>query len=124
LEAADAVLAPLLGHSTRPWYRLPYGDGDARVAADVAPIGYTHQAGWTVDSLGWQGRPGGEIVARCLRLAAPGAIYLFHVGGAARDGLAIGAIVAGLRERGYGFATLEWRGQGGEGSEGGEGGQA
>jgi peptidoglycan/xylan/chitin deacetylase (PgdA/CDA1 family) len=111
LESADAVLAPLLGHSTRPWYRLPYGDGDARVAADVAPIGYTQQAGWTVDSLGWQGLPVQAIVARCLRLDAPGAIYLFHVGGASRDGVAIGAVVAGLRERGFGFATLDGPGE-------------
>jgi hypothetical protein len=30
LVRADAVIAPLIGHSTCPWYRLPYGDGDAR----------------------------------------------------------------------------------------------
>jgi len=107
LEAADAILAPLLGRSPRPWYRLPYGDADARVAADVAPTGYTRHAGWTVDSLGWQGRPVGEIVARCLRLAAPGAVYLFHVGSDSRDGPALGAVLDGLRQRGYGFATLE-----------------
>jgi peptidoglycan-N-acetylglucosamine deacetylase len=106
LEEADAVLAPLIGHSTRPWYRLPYGDGDARVAADVAPAGYTRQAGWTVDSLGWRGLGAGEIVARCLRLAAPGAVYVLHVGRAAQDGPALAGIIAGLRERGYGFATL------------------
>jgi peptidoglycan/xylan/chitin deacetylase (PgdA/CDA1 family) len=107
LEAADAILTPLLGRSPRPWYRLPYGDTDARVAADVAPSGYTRHAGWTVDSLGWQGRPVAEIVARCLRLAAPGAVYLFHVGSASRDGLALGAILDGLRRRGYDFVTLE-----------------
>jgi peptidoglycan/xylan/chitin deacetylase (PgdA/CDA1 family) len=107
LEAADAILAPLLGRSTQPWYRLPYGDGDGRVPADVAPAGYTRHAGWTVDSLGWQGIPAGEIVARCLRLAAPGAIYLFHVGSESRDGPALAAIVAALRMRGFGFATME-----------------
>jgi peptidoglycan/xylan/chitin deacetylase (PgdA/CDA1 family) len=107
LEEADAILASILGHSTRPWYRLPYGDSDARVAADVTPIGYTRHAGWTVDSLGWQGLPAPEIVARCLRLAAPRAIYLFHVGSAARDGPALGAIISGLRQRGYGFVTME-----------------
>ena len=107
LEEADAILAAILGRSTRPWYRLPYGDSDPRVAADVAPTGFTRHAGWTVDSLGWQGHSAPEIVARCLRLAAPRAIYLFHVGSAARDGPALGAIVDGLRQRGYGFVTLE-----------------
>ena len=106
LEEADALLAPLIGHSTRPWYRLPYGDGDARVAADVAPAGYTRQAGWTVDSLGWRGLPAGEIVARCLRLAAPGAVYVLHVGRASQDGPALAGLIGGLRARGYGFATL------------------
>jgi peptidoglycan/xylan/chitin deacetylase (PgdA/CDA1 family) len=107
LEEADAVLAPLLGYSPRPWYRLPYGDNDGRVVADVAPTGYTRQAGWTVDSLGWRGLAVPDIVARCLRLAAPGAVYLFHVGSLSRDGPALGAVVAGLRERGFAFATMD-----------------
>jgi peptidoglycan/xylan/chitin deacetylase (PgdA/CDA1 family) len=107
LEETDEILAPLLGRSTRPWYRLPYGDDDARVAADVAPAGYTRKAGWTVDSLGWRGLSTAAIVDRCLRLAAPGAIYLLHVGAASRDGPALTAIIAGLRERGYDFATME-----------------
>jgi peptidoglycan/xylan/chitin deacetylase (PgdA/CDA1 family) len=97
----------LIGRSTRPWYRLPYGDSDSRVAADVAPTGYTRHAGWTADSLGWQGLSAPQIVVRCLRLAAPRAIYLFHVGSAARDGPALGAIIGGLRQQGYGFVTLE-----------------
>src|SRR5207302_4835557 len=29
LDDADAIIAPLIGHSTRPLYRLPYGDDDA-----------------------------------------------------------------------------------------------
>ena len=107
LEEADAILAAILGRSTRPWYRLPYGDSDPRVAADVAPTGYTRHAGWTVDSLGWQGHSAPEIVVRCLRLAAPRAIYLFHVGSAARDGPALGAIVGGLRQRGT--ASSPWK---------------
>jgi len=70
LDDADALIAPLLGHTTRPWYRLPYGDDDAQVAADVAPDGYSHKLGWTVDSLGWRGSPSADILTRCLRLAA------------------------------------------------------
>jgi peptidoglycan/xylan/chitin deacetylase (PgdA/CDA1 family) len=73
----------------------------------VAPTGYTRHAGWTIDSLGWLGLPAPAIVARCLRLAAPGAVYLLHVGSASRDGPALPALIAGLRERGFGFATLE-----------------
>jgi peptidoglycan-N-acetylglucosamine deacetylase len=107
LEEADAVISPLLGHSTRPWYRLPYGDDDARVASDVAPAGYTRKVGWTVDSLGWRGLAASDILARCLKLVAPGAVYVLHVGRDSQDGLALPRIVPGLRDQGYTFVTVE-----------------
>ncbi|HLZ25924.1 MAG TPA: polysaccharide deacetylase family protein [Chloroflexota bacterium] len=103
---AEAILSPLIGHSPRPWYRLPYGDDDARVSADVAPAGYTNKVGWTVDSLGWRGVAAPDIVARCLRLAEDGAIYVFHVGEPSQDAIALPRIIAGLRDRGYSFATV------------------
>src|SRR5207249_11960330 len=68
LDDADAILAPLLGHTTRPWYRLPYGDDEAQVAPEVAPDGYFQKLGWTVDSLGWRGSQSADLVARCLKL--------------------------------------------------------
>jgi peptidoglycan-N-acetylglucosamine deacetylase len=107
LDNADAIIAPLIGHSTRPFYRLPYGDDDARIAADVAPAGYTRKVGWTIDTLGWRGVSASDIVDRSLRLAAPGAIYVLHVGHASQDGPALDRILAGLRERGYGFVTVD-----------------
>ena len=107
LEDADVIIAPLIGHSTRPYYRLPYGDDDARVAADVQPAGYSQKIGWTIDSLGWRGTPSAEIVARCLRLAAPGAVYVFHVGRASQDAVALSQIIRGLRERGFGFRRVD-----------------
>jgi peptidoglycan-N-acetylglucosamine deacetylase len=107
LDDADAILTSLLGHSTKPWYRLPYGDDDARVAADVLPAGYTHKVGWTVDSLGWQGSPSADILARCLRLAAPGAIYVFHVGRASQDAIALTQVIRGLRDRGFAFRRVD-----------------
>jgi len=106
LQDADAIIAPLIGHTTCPWYRLPYGDNDARVPTDAAEIGYTQQVGWTIDTLGWRGAPVQDIVARSLRLAAPNAVYVMHVGIQSRDGPALGSIVEGLEEMGYGFATV------------------
>jgi peptidoglycan-N-acetylglucosamine deacetylase len=107
LEQADAIIAPLLGHSTRPFYRLPYGDDDARVTADVASSGYTRKIGWTVDSLGWRGLAVQDILARCLKLAAPGAVYVFHVGRASQDSAALPNLIAGLRERGFAFVRAD-----------------
>jgi peptidoglycan/xylan/chitin deacetylase (PgdA/CDA1 family) len=106
LLAADAVIAPLIGHTTCPWYRLPYGDGDRRVVDDVAELGYDQQVGWTVDTLGWRGAPVQTIVDRSLRLAAPNAVYVMHVGVQSRDGPALPSLIAGQQGMGYGFATV------------------
>ena len=106
LLTGDAVIAPLIGHSTAPWYRLPYGDSDLRAASDVAEIGYTEQVGWTIDTLGWRGAPVQSIVNRSLRLAAPDAVYVMHVGLQSRDGPALPLIIEGLRDEGFGFAIV------------------
>jgi peptidoglycan-N-acetylglucosamine deacetylase len=107
LDDADAIIAPLLGHSTQPWYRLPYGDDDAQVAADVHPAGYTQKVGWTVDSLGWRGSQAADIVARCLNLAAPNAIYVLHVGRASQDSNALPQVIRGLRDKGFSFHRID-----------------
>jgi peptidoglycan/xylan/chitin deacetylase (PgdA/CDA1 family) len=107
LESADQIIAPLIGHSTRPWYRLPYGDDDAHASSDVAPTGFTQKVGWTVDSLGWKHLAAPDIVTRCLERAAPGAVYIFHVGGDSQDHLALERIIPALRERGFGFTTID-----------------
>jgi peptidoglycan/xylan/chitin deacetylase (PgdA/CDA1 family) len=107
LEQADAIIAPLIGHSTQPYYRLPYGDDDARVAADVQPAGYTRKIGWTVDSLGWKGLESADILARCVKLAAPGAVYVFHVGRASQDAIALPQIIQSLREKGFSFRRID-----------------
>jgi peptidoglycan/xylan/chitin deacetylase (PgdA/CDA1 family) len=103
---ADAIIAPLIGHSTCPWYRLPYGDGDGRVVGDVAGIGYSQQVGWTIDTLGWRGAPVQDIVSRSLHLAAPNAVYVMHVGIESRDGPALPTVIEGLESMGYGFALV------------------
>jgi peptidoglycan/xylan/chitin deacetylase (PgdA/CDA1 family) len=112
LLQADAIIAPLIGRSTCPWYRLPYGDGDRRVVADVAEIGYTQQVGWTIDTFGWRGVRVQDIVDRSLRLAAPNAVYVMHVGIQSRDGPALPTILEALQAMGYGFATVATLGDG------------
>jgi peptidoglycan/xylan/chitin deacetylase (PgdA/CDA1 family) len=107
LDQADAIIAPLIGHSTRPFYRLPYGDDDAHVATDVAPDGYTRKIGWTVDSQGWRGLQTADILARCMKLAAPNAVYVFHVGRESQDGIALPQIIHGLREKGFSFKRVD-----------------
>lgn len=107
LDDADSIIAPLIGHTTKPFYRLPYGDDDAQVAADLAPDGYSHKIGWTVDSLGWRGSRSADIVSRCLKLGAPGAVYVFHVGRASQDAIALPQIIAGLRDKALAFRRID-----------------
>lgn len=106
LDRADASIAPLLGRSTRPWFRPPYGDYDAAGLEQVAAAGYGYNVMWTVDTLGWNGLSIAAIVDRTLRAATPGAIVLLHVGADSRDAAALGAIIDGLHARGYGFVTV------------------
>jgi peptidoglycan/xylan/chitin deacetylase (PgdA/CDA1 family) len=105
LARADAAIRAAGGGTTKPWFRPPYGDVDDSVLADVGSAGYRYALMWTVDSLGWKGDGADQIVARCLDRAAPGAIYLFHVGSASADHAALPRIIDGLRQRGYSFAT-------------------
>jgi peptidoglycan-N-acetylglucosamine deacetylase len=107
LDQADAIIAPLIGHSTRPFYRLPYGDDDAHAAADVASDGYTRKIGWTVDSDGWRGLQSADILARCLKLAAPNSIFVMHVGRQSQDAIALPQLIHQLRDRGFTFARVD-----------------
>lgn len=104
---ADAIIAPLIGHTTCPWYRLPYGDDDAREAGDVAAVGYTQKVGWDVDTLGWNGASRSAIISRSLAREAPNAVYIMHVGSQSEDASALRAVIDGLKSDGYGFATVD-----------------
>jgi len=106
LQRTEDVLVALTGQSPRPYFRPPYGDYDDRVLEAVYSAGYAYNVLWTIDSAGWRRIPAAQIVARCLGLAEPGAIIIMHVGAQSQDGPALAALIAGLRERGYGFVSL------------------
>ena len=106
LERAENAIRAVTGQSTRPWFRSPYGDYDSSLSAVLGSLGYRYNVLWTVDSLGWQGLSPAAITSRCLSGAVPGAILLFHVGAQSQDSAALEAIIAGLRQAGYGFGTV------------------
>jgi peptidoglycan/xylan/chitin deacetylase (PgdA/CDA1 family) len=107
LSRTETTVYHLSQRSTRPYFRPPYGDIDAGVKRDAAAAGYGVIVMWSVDSLGWQGAPADAIVERCLAQAAPGAIYVMHVGSESRDAAALPRVIAGLRAAGYGFETVD-----------------
>jgi peptidoglycan-N-acetylglucosamine deacetylase len=106
LDRTESIVQGLTGRTTRPYFRPPYGDYDDSVNRDLALQGYVYNVMWTVDSRGWQGIPAQDIVDRCLSMAVPGAIYVFHVGSASQDAAALPAIIEGLRASGYEFVPL------------------
>ncbi len=106
LAAADDAIRAATGVSPTPWFRPPYGDRDEGSDEDAAAAGHPFVAMWSVDTLGWNGSSVDEIVERCADGAAPGTIYLLHVGSQSLDGPALPRVIATLRAAGYGFVTL------------------
>ena len=106
LDRTEAAVQQIAGGTTRPYFRPPYGDYDDSVNVDVGARGYAFNVMWTVDSQGWKGIPAGNITQRCLEMAEPGAIYVFHVGAASQDGPALQGIIDGLRAAGYEIGSV------------------
>lgn len=106
---AEQVIRDTTGAETAPYFRFPYGDGnvDQQSLTDVATAGYTHNVGWTCDSMGWAGWSVDSIVQRCGHaLAAPGEIILQHVG-FKNDYLALPGLIQALSDQGYTFVTID-----------------
>ena len=106
LDRTESIVQQVAGGSTKPYFRPPYGDYDASVNVDVGARGYAYNVMWTVDSGGWRGISARDITQRCLSLAEPGAIYVFHVGSASQDGPALQGIIDGLRASGYTIGSV------------------
>ncbi len=112
---AGDLISSIAGRETRPHFRFPFGDSDARTIQIVNGLGYG-AIGWTVDTVGWRGTSGGEsvdsVIARVLDNLRPGAIVLMHVGSHPEDGSTLDAdalpsLIVELRARGYGFVTID-----------------
>lgn len=106
LDETEQIVNELAGATTRPYFRPPYGAYDQSVLDDVGARGYRYNVMWTVDSRGWLGISAAEITQRCLDLAEPGAVYVFHVGGQSLDGVALQDIIDGLRDAGYSMGDV------------------
>ena len=107
-----ASVESVTGVATRPWFRFPFGEYDARTLRVVNDMGYA-AIGWTIDTLGWKGREAGgikDIVRRVLGALRPGEIVLMHVGANPGDGSTLDAdalprIIDRVRAAGYAFTT-------------------
>src|SRR5919198_3668183 len=109
ITRANVLIRRATGQDTRPLFRFPYGDRDARTLAICHRLGYV-SVRWTVDTWGWMGGSSQSVpgtVRRVLRSLVPGEIVLMHMG-SARDGSTIDThalplVIRALRARGYRF---------------------
>ncbi|OGO49857.1 MAG: hypothetical protein A2148_02490 [Chloroflexi bacterium RBG_16_68_14] len=106
LDRTEEVFRSIAGVEAKPYFRPPYGDYDDSVNSDLSARGYRYNVLWSVDSQGWNGLSADEIVERCLGLAQAGAIYIFHVGSASQDAMALQRIIDGLRAGGYTMGSV------------------
>ena len=109
---ANVQLGRATGQDTRPLFRFPYGDRDARTIAICNNLGYV-SVRWTVDTWGWMGRARQSVpgaIGRVEDNLVPGEIVLMHVGSAPDrstiDTRALPAIIRTVRSRGYRFVAL------------------
>jgi peptidoglycan/xylan/chitin deacetylase (PgdA/CDA1 family) len=109
---ANVQIRRATGQDTRPLFRFPYGDRDARTIAICNGLGYV-SVRWTVDTWGWMGRARQSVrgaIRRAEGELMPGEIVLMHLGSASDrstiDTHALPAIIRYVRSRGYRFVTL------------------
>jgi peptidoglycan/xylan/chitin deacetylase (PgdA/CDA1 family) len=113
IAQANVLIRRATGRDTRPLFRFPYGDRDARTLAICHRLGYA-SIRWTVDTWGWMGRSAqsaGGALRRVTAALVPGEIVLMHIG-SARDGSTIDThalplVIRAVRARGYRFVTLK-----------------
>jgi peptidoglycan/xylan/chitin deacetylase (PgdA/CDA1 family)/uncharacterized protein YraI len=106
IESANQIVINLTGVSMKPWFRAPYGDIDSALPAQLGEWGYSYNAMWTVDLLGWKALTQDQIVSRVAANHGNGYIYLMHVGAASQEGPALPRIITTLQNLGYSLATL------------------
>lgn len=80
VELAEVVISAMTGHTTRPYYRPPYGARNAHVRELTAHLGY-RTIHWTIDTLDWKtDATPQKIIDRVMRNVSNGAIILMHAG--------------------------------------------
>lgn len=109
IEETEQVVSEITGgYDMKPYWRPPYGDYGPQTLADMASIGYGITVMWTVDTLGWNGMTGAQVLERCLDTLQPGQIVLMHVGvQAPGDFEALPGFIDAAEAQGYAFVMVD-----------------
>lgn len=82
LRDTEETLKSITGHTTKPFFRPPYGDRDDRVRKIAAAEGY-NTVYWSYDAMDWkesEGVTASEVYKNVIANLQPGTIYLMHIG--------------------------------------------
>jgi|BarGraNGADG00212_1021973.scaffolds.fasta_scaffold21571_2 peptidoglycan/xylan/chitin deacetylase (PgdA/CDA1 family) len=104
LTAERALVEGITGTAMAPFMRPPDGKWSAATRLAALAAGYTTMVLWDVDSRDWTGISAAAIVDRATR-GVDGSIVLFHAG-PKETPLALPAIIAAYRARGFTFVTI------------------
>ncbi|HLE79196.1 MAG TPA: polysaccharide deacetylase family protein, partial [Candidatus Limnocylindrales bacterium] len=105
LTASETAIHDLIGGTTKPWFRPPFGAWTAAVRTGVGAAGWADLILWDVDTIDWRttadgGPTADDIVAKVVSKALGGSIVLMHLGGwhtlEALPGLLAGLQTVGL----------------------------
>ena len=110
LTKADEVISKIIGKSTKPYFRPPYGESNDHVLKIAAEVGY-QSVRWTIDALDWEessGRTAQQVKDRILNNLKPGTIYIMHIGDNL-TGQVIDELLSKIKEQGYFISSLSRR---------------
>jgi peptidoglycan/xylan/chitin deacetylase (PgdA/CDA1 family)/quercetin dioxygenase-like cupin family protein len=100
VDATERVVESLVGRSTRPWARPPYGAFDDRVVERLGGYGYAVVYRDAVDGAHWPGETNADSVRRrALQAVDDEGVVVFHTS-RADTASALPHVLAGLRDRG------------------------
>lgn len=107
LVRADQRIAAADGHTSRPFFRPPWGNYNDQVRSLAAGLGY-RTVYWSIDPRDWDpATTTQDIINRVLHALGlkPGAIILMHVN-SANEQYALDDVISGLEQRGYSIGPL------------------
>jgi len=110
LASTEAAVEDVMGTSTKPWFRPPYGAWTYEVRVGVGAAGWSQMIMWDVDTLDWKapadgGPTAGDIVTKVVSQGQGGSIVLMHLGGW-NTLAALPDLLAGLESRSLTPVTL------------------
>lgn len=106
MQAENAIVAAG-GHTSRPFFRPPYGNYNDQVRELAAGLGY-RTVYWSIDPRDWDpATTTQDIINRVLNAPGlrPGAIILMHVN-SPNERYALNSVITGLEQRGYAIVPL------------------